>query len=193
MQFKSCMIDLETLGKKPGCVILSLGAVMFDPKTKALGPEFYEVISTKSCTKAGLIEDPSTVAWWDKQDIEARTVIAQAQSAKTSKPIATVLKDFKEWMKTHSVEKGGRWVWGNGASFDAPILEAAYDACSLITPWEFWGTMCYRSLKNLHPEIKHEFGGTKHNALADAKHQALHLMDILNPESEGKNNEGHGA
>lgn len=179
MQFKSCMIDLETLGKKPGCVILSIGAVMFDPKTQTLGPEFYEVISMKSCAKVGLVSDPSTLAWWDKQDIEARTVIAQAQSAKTSKPITTVLKDFKAWYQEHSVEKANRWVWGNGASFDAPILEATYEACGLIAPWEFWGNMCYRSLKNLHPEIKREREGTHHNALDDAKYQALHLMDIL--------------
>ena len=34
------MCDLETLGRRPGCKLLSIGAVVFGPK--GLGAEFYE-------------------------------------------------------------------------------------------------------------------------------------------------------
>ena len=40
-----CMVDLETLGKRAGCPILSIGAVFFDPVEKQLGEEFYVVVN----------------------------------------------------------------------------------------------------------------------------------------------------
>lgn len=58
-----CMLDLETFGTKPGSVIRSIGAVMFDLDGRT-GPEFYRNIDEESCVKAGLTYDPSTVSWW---------------------------------------------------------------------------------------------------------------------------------
>ncbi len=46
-------------------------------------------------------------------------------------------------------------------------------------PWNFWNNRCYRTLKNLHPKIELVRTGVHHHALADAKTQALHLLEIL--------------
>ncbi len=35
------MFDLETLGKKPSATILTIGAVLFYPRTGELGEQFY--------------------------------------------------------------------------------------------------------------------------------------------------------
>ena len=174
------MLDLETLGTKPGSVILSIGAVLFDPKTGELGETFYSVISTKDSLSYGLTVDPNTQAWWNTQSTEAKAVLTEAQ-APEAKPLMTVLNDFKEWVQSNTVEKANRMVWGNGASFDVPLLQAAYEATALVPPWNYWGSMCYRTIKNLNkntPAPKRE--GTHHNALDDAIYQAHHLMLLLN-------------
>ena len=65
---KDVMVDLETLGRRAGCSILSIGAVAFDAETGTMGPEFYMVVKMASCEKHGLHTDPETVAWWKKQN-----------------------------------------------------------------------------------------------------------------------------
>ena len=178
MKYKDCMIDLETLGRRPGCAILSLGAVMFDPLTGELGPEFYTVISKESCMALGLHAGPATLAWWEKQSKDARTVLTEAEEA-TAPSLTMVCKAFGGWLKVNSVEQKDRRVWGNGASFDQPILSEAYRVTGVDRPWEYWGDMCYRTLKNLYPEVALAKSGVQHNALADAKQQAKHLMAIM--------------
>jgi exodeoxyribonuclease VIII len=49
----------------------------------------------------------------------------------------------------------------------------------LPCPWNFWDDRCYRTVKRFAPDIKMNFSGVKHHALADARHQALHLQRIL--------------
>ena len=82
-----CMIDLETLGTQPGSIILSIGAVLFDP-TKAphecLGEEFYYVIGKPTCLAAGLTFSQDTLDWWKKQSPEARKVLTQSEDPNES-------------------------------------------------------------------------------------------------------------
>lgn len=164
------MLDLETFGNKPGCVIVAIGAVRFGGGE--LGEEFYQRIEAESCVRAGLKLDVATVLWWMKQSDEAR-----AELNKPGSLIGDALLDFNDY--AHS---SGRklLVWGNGSDFDNIILASAYEACNQPLPWKFWDNRCYRTVKNLHPEIKLEISADKkHNALEDAKAQALHLMQML--------------
>jgi hypothetical protein len=55
------MIDLETLGLQPGCVLLSLGAAAFSlHESGSLGDTFHCNINRTSCVKLGMFIDPST-------------------------------------------------------------------------------------------------------------------------------------
>ena len=65
------MLDLETLGKLPGCAILSIGAVYFELETGRLGDEFYLNVDPASCTRAGLTIDGETLGWWMQQEAAA--------------------------------------------------------------------------------------------------------------------------
>lgn len=161
------MIDLETWGTKPGSALRSIGAVWFRPdKPDApLGAEFYASIDDASCEAAGLTKDASTVEWWAKQGEEAQAALLVDQ-----RPIADVLRDFAAWM--HQV--GGYKVWGHGANFDPVLLEAAYDAVGSRAPWKFWDTRCCRTVLAMAELSPSDFRvGTHHNALDDAKSQAL--------------------
>lgn len=162
---KNIMLDLETLGNKPGAVIVAIGAVRFGGG--ALTEEFYSRVDAQSCVDQGLKLDTSTVLWWMKQDDEAR-----AELNKPGERLMTALASFKDLITKDDL------VWGNGSDFDNTILAAAYDACGIPLPWKFWNNRCYRTLKALRPEIKIN-NGVKHNALDDARAQALHLMEMF--------------
>ena len=73
---------------------------------------------------------------------------------------------------------------GNGADFDLPILAAAYAAVGLSVPWKPYNGRCYRTLKNLAPVVKLARPGTHHNALDDARTQAVHAIKLMRHISE---------
>lgn len=162
------MGDLETLGTKPGCVILSIAAVPFNMPYD-LEP-FYRKISVKSSTDAGLIIDPATVAWWAKQD---SAVYNEATSG--TEDIGIVLQDFAAYIASMPTAPK---IWGNGSDFDNPILAAAFIAVGIPVPWSFRDNRCFRTLKSEFDFIPYTAPVTAHNALEDAKAQAAHMQKI---------------
>ncbi len=161
------MIDLETLGNKPGSVIVALGAVVFS--REGISREFYTRIDADSCVKVGLTMDPSTVKWWLNQGEEAR-----AEILKPGLPLAVACMDFTNFLFGHEAQ-----VWGNGAAFDNVLLAAAFRAAGWEVPWKFWNDRCFRTLKAMRPEVRYEAQGVAHNALDDARSQALHAIKLL--------------
>lgn len=170
---KNVMVDLETLGQAPGCVILSIGAVRFDET--GLGDGFYAVVNTADCVDNGLAVDGDTLHWWSKQSPEAREVITEAESG--GLPLALALAEFNEFLAPSGMSSVK--VWGNGSDFDNAILGACYRAVGEKHPWAFWNNRCYRTLKSLNPHIKTDRTGTYHNALDDAITQALMAVQML--------------
>lgn len=162
---KDAMIDLETLGTRPGCVIRSIGALFFDPRSQALGPEFYVNVDRASCEQVGLKVDANTEAWWQRQSAAARAALEV-----DPKPLTDALWSFTSWWQSH----GGERVWSHGANFDQPILEACYAAAGMISPWSFWNSRCTRTMFDIAQVDgrKMSKGETKHNAVDDARMQA---------------------
>lgn len=180
---KNVMIDLETLGTRPGCQILSIGAVAFDPQTQKLGPELYKVVTRASQMKLNLHEDPATVAWWTKQSEAARQVLLDATvPAKHAVPLSAALDHLRDYLSQFGLPSVR--VWGNGADFDNAILTSCYAAVGDDVPWKFFNSRCYRTLKALLPGAKPTRVGTYHNALDDAKTQAIHAIQLLRPLKE---------
>ena len=172
------MIDLETYGQVPGCGIVSIGAVFFDPSSGKLGRELDLVVSKKSSLEAGLKEDIETLLWWDTQSTAARKALIQAEDGLPSETVGlgSALMQLRDFLHPSSKVM----VWGNGSDFDNAILACAYQALRWPLPWKFWNNRCYRTLKNMHPELAiPKRTGVHHNALDDAKTQALHAMQIL--------------
>ncbi len=176
------MHDLETLGKRPGFSIMSIGAVEFG--ASGLGREFYTAINRQSCLEAGLKEDPETVAWWNDQSPEARGIFDELERPETPTLLVALLR-FSTWLAEGSVYEPTK-LWGNGAGFDQPILAAAYAAVGQRPVWEFYNERCFRTLKALGArELEPKRQGIYHNALDDAKHQARWAIS-LNEDLEGK-------
>jgi hypothetical protein len=177
---KNVMLDLETLGTKPGSVILSLGAVFFDP-IMGIGDTIYRVISTKSCVERGLTIDEATVKWWRDKTEEARKVLTLAESENSDDNVGLpyACMDFNRFL-TRNDSGDNIAVWGNGSDFDNALLGVAYDKAEIAPAWKFYNNRCYRTLKNLHVGLKLKRVGTYHNALDDAISQAHHANEILN-------------
>jgi len=172
------MIDLETRGNKPGCAILSIGAVAFDPVEQTIDEDgFYRVVSRASCKKAKLHEDPETMAWWGKQSEAAQIVLAESE-AKSALTLKDALLDLNLYLTSFGPARKIR-IWGNGADFDNAILCLCYQAAGVQMPWDFWNNRCFRTFKNLAPHIKVGRSGTYHNALDDARTQAEHALKIF--------------
>ena len=169
------MLDLETMGTAMTSAIVSIGAVEFDPNSTRFGTSFHEHILLKSAVKAGFTLDPDTVIWWLNQSDDARSRLTRGQVGADT--VVDALQRFSGWLGTLAPKKE-RVIWGNGAAFDNALLASAYARTGLELPWEFYNDACYRTIKNLHPEIKIVREGVHHDARDDAISQAKHLQAI---------------
>jgi hypothetical protein len=165
------MIDIETLGVEPGCVVLSIGAVAFTHNK--LGNTFHTHISVEDSVKHGLVIEPRTVMWWMEQSDEARKAITVE-----GVPLLQALDDFRQafdWKDTK--------VWCNGASFDFPIIKALFSAVGQKLPWAYYNEMDFRTVKNFFSKKQYDelrvTAKTKHDGLEDAKAQAATLQNLL--------------
>lgn len=166
------MIDLETLGTKPGCKILSISAVTFNAAQYRgnYGRDSFDaavMISLQDQLKT----DQSTLDWWQKQSKEAYDAVFNNSKAIR---LTSALEIFSSWLTAFVDEGCTPILWGNGASFDCPVLAEAYRIYGYEVPWNFRNERCYRTLlaEFGHLINKPEFEGVKHNSLADATYQA---------------------
>lgn len=181
------MIDIETLGKIPGSVILSIGAVVFDIETgdviEGNHQSFYDVIDLESSLHAGLKVDASTLLWWMSDDQqEARSSLLEELNDENASDIHEVLADLAGFIEDR-LEGRDKMIWANPPTFDLMILESAYDIIYMEIPWKHYEMMDLRTLKKIYTGPRIEFDikeGVKHNALYDAKLQAKICSHIWN-------------
>jgi hypothetical protein len=167
------MIDLETLGTRPGSIILSVGAVEFG--LMGTHREFYVEINQISSMLRGMTEDESTRLWWSEQGDVAGELLKRTEGY-GGISVDVALREFAAWLPKDPL------IWGNGAAFDNTLLAEAYLRCGQKMPWSYRDDRCYRTLRKLTEAAAIadlEFVGTLHHALDDARHQATHAVKIL--------------
>jgi hypothetical protein len=158
------MLDLETFGTKPGCVLRSIGAAFFDLRG-GIGARFYTTIDQQSCLDVGLTIDPKTAEWWAQQDGEVQQALL-----KNPKPLQTAVAEFHAFFRKND----GKRVWCQGATFDVPVWEAAVTAAGFKqVPWKYWDVRDTRTAYALYGFDPRTVArsGAHHNALDDALHQ----------------------
>ena len=160
------MVDIETMGLKPGSAILSVGACRFDSGGAALD-RFYCEIDIYSCFDAGLKVDEDTREWWQDQPDDVRP--------DGDTDIGDALSSLSEWFD----KRPYAGVWANSPSFDLDILAAAYEAVDLSEPWDYWETRDVRTVRSLPCAVELEMDGREHHALDDAVHQAREVAATL--------------
>ena len=166
------MCDLESMGQTSGSAIVGIGACFFDTGTGQIGKTFYRAVNLATAMRVGLTVDASTVMWWLGQSEAARNAIRFS-----AYPIEQALTDFSEFV--HETAGTQARIWAKGPSFDAGLLSAAYRACALKQPWQYFHERCVRTLISRNPSVPEpERVGEAHNALDDATHQSQWLINI---------------
>jgi hypothetical protein len=174
------MLDLETLGTTADAVVLSIGAVRFDPSSDRLGdrPEdkFYGSVSIDSQLQLGRRIQEDTLLWWIQQSPEARQVFFEPK-----KTLEAVLLDLADWISV--IPEANLEVWAKPAKFDIAILEHAYQQHDIDVPWPHWASNCLTSFKKRMCEIcvdvpKQPAPEIAHNALHDAIAQARYVQAL---------------
>lgn len=182
------MIDLETMGTNTCAPIVSIGAVFFSPESEELGPTFYVPVNLRSSMLNGGIADGDTILWWLKQSKEARAAICTNDAL----DIKDALFELSHFITCHVCNLKKLKVWGNGATFDNVILRGAYERVGLACPWEYFNDQDVRTIVNLgqfigfNPKKDMPFDGERHNALADAIHQAKYVSAIFSRLVKGQ-------
>ena len=160
------MIDNETMGTGADAVLISIGAIAFNPDTGwvddhggiELFPTFQDQLDAKR------VVCPDTFMWWLKQSDEARRGVTSARRASVAGCMES-LRDY--WNRMNC-----KFVWSHGATFDVPQIESMMEGERI--PWRFYNIRDTRTLWHLCPIDKPE--ATKHTALADAVEQATRTL-----------------
>lgn len=185
------IIDIETLGTRPGCPIIEIGAVAMDHCGRFLGnfsrrvlarTTFLDTAHAAAATGAfALSEDyERTCRWWHGDP--ARREVLRAILAPGAAPVHVGLWQFAEWMGFqvlgHTPETVR--VWANGPSFDIAILSHACLSHHVPRPWIYWQERCVRTALEQRGYVRGSLewaeNGPRHRALNDARHEARKLL-----------------
>lgn len=166
------MIDLETLGVSAEAVILTVGAVKFDPySTREPYDAFYAKLNVEEQVAAGRTIDESTIEWWSKQD---DGVVQEALGDEGRISMEQFYKDFNKFLV------GVDYYWSQGTTFDIVILEHFYKVTNgWPIPWHFWKTKDSRTILSTFGDGRRKEKGRHHNAVADAYDQAIALQEVF--------------
>jgi hypothetical protein len=167
------MVDFETLDVKPSAAVVSLGAVLFTNE-KVIWSKYFQ-FDLDSQFKLGRSLSQGTLEWWFRQSKQAQQPFLNPE--KNQYDVATFCKRFLVEAGNQLDQAKTNWkgvnIWGNGASFDVPILEDLIRMDNREIPWPFWNIVCFRTFDRMFKIkdlVKRE--GTHHNAEDDAIYQA---------------------
>lgn len=181
------IIDIETLGTKPGCVILEIGACAMDPRTGRITANFSrrikQAVTFTDLLKLSLYDHcdkdlRKTVAWWT-EDMDKSILLHRILSGGVETDRA--LKEFADWFGMQVLGHTPETVriWANGPAFDIAILKSAYDGYGFERPWVCWQERCVRTALEQAGYERGSVGwierGPRHRALNDARHEARKL------------------
>lgn len=163
------MVDLETLGTKPNSLMLTIGAIRFNPWKNDRDTDmndmdtFYRRVSFESFDGLDHVIDDATLEWWASQAEEIR---AEAFAEEDRHDIRDVLADFHKWCG------GVDAIWANGTGFDLNILEHFSRELKRGVAWNYWQTRDARTLYALAPGLERPKGAA-HHALWDCWSQLV--------------------
>jgi hypothetical protein len=163
---KDMMLDVETLGTRATTAIIQIGACYFDRETGEIGDVF-------KCNIAPDLKrfsaDWDTIKWWLNQSDQARlSVTGDAVS------IETAMRDLYDFL-----DRDGVCMWSH-ATFDAPIIENAFNVVGLKSPIRYSRMRDIRTLMDVaaHRSEK-ERAGVHHDALDDCLFQVSYCVEAL--------------
>ena len=149
------MIDLETLGVEPDSVIITVGAIKFDPYSD----------TEEQSEQLGRTIDDNTMEWWTKQPQNIQDeAFGEHKDRVNMDQLTKALNKFCV---------GVDQLWCQGPLFDYAILQNLYKNVKKPCPWNFWQIRDSRTVFSMMPsDPRKAIQEEMHNALADCYYQA---------------------
>lgn len=168
-------LDIETLGTRPGSVVVQVGLVAFDLEGNYTDLGININFDPQEQIDLGATVDWSTMRWWMSQSREAQATLPKehGDGYKLAVGLAVATDYFKRWGPIEG-------VWAKGQDFDLPLFAGLFHLIGLKAPWPYNKGRDMRTLN----EIGSSFGiGSQqprpevaHNALSDAYAQAIGIQ-----------------
>lgn len=165
------MIDIETLSILPNAVVLTLGAVQFDPfdPSERFFTENYFRFDIEEQLELGRDVNDDTVDWWGRQSEESRNeALSDDNRMKFSEYYPVLTK----------MVVGSKRVWAQGPVFDMCILENLYRQNQTPIPWQYYNVRDSRTLLQALGDSRNA-GAKAHNALEDCKEQIRAIKRVV--------------
>lgn len=192
MSETNVMIDIETLGTKPGCVVCSIGAVAWCWDSE-LQPTFFTGIAIDDCQTFRLEIDAGTLLWWLEQDEVVRN-----RALRGSTGLLHALYGLSDFIEREAPAES-RIIWAKPPSFDVALLEECYRRVRVKAPWHFRDVRDVRTYiaaaRALGFEEPPRTSGQAHDTLDDAMHQvsvvrAAHQVLLAGRNARGREQSG---
>ncbi|GGR37917.1 3'-5' exonuclease [Deinococcus ruber] len=173
------LVDLETLSSRPNAALIEIGAVLFDPERLEILGSFQTFVDARSSKAAGGDVLFGTLRWWLRQSLAAQQ--HQREGQRGAPPEHEALAALTAFLRGSAGPDVRVRVWALGASFDLPILDAAYRRHGLTPAWVYPTHRCARTLLHLLPKeqwLPPEPGLVAHCALPDALRDTRQLLHV---------------
>jgi len=167
------MIDIETLGTEPDCVVLSVGACKFNPYSNAEPHtrKLWRPSADKQIESGRSVLD-STLEWWSKLP---QHIQEEAFSEDNRMPLEQFFKELNKYLV------GCDKIWCQGPQFDMVILENLYKQFDHHRNWAFWQVQDCRTIFNMMPaDPRKAIQQNLHSADDDAFWQAVCVQQTFN-------------
>jgi len=160
------MIDIESLDTTPDCVILTIGAVLFDPRGQGIIDkiEIRPTIEDQTEIYNRSINE-ATLEWWGKQNPEA---IEEAMGDRDRVSFKEAMYQLYKFCLNHGKP------WSHGSAFDVVAIEHAWRQTGQMLPWPYYNVRDTRTLFDITGvSLKDGNHVTTHKAVEDAERQAI--------------------
>lgn len=166
------MVDIETLGTRPGAVVISAAFVRCSDEAHMVLN-----LSIPEQQALGMEIDPKTHAWWGEQETKSPGIWARV--TENPVPINAALPYIAQWITWAA--GGSDWlIWCHGATFDCPLLDELYRRAGMVSPWSYWQVRDTRTLYDLAGVNPKDYAvPPPHIALNDALGQSRALVASL--------------
>lgn len=181
------MVDIETLSTAVNAMVLSVGAVEFDPITGEIKREFYYELDLSE--QNGRHISASTVQWWFKQCVEnQKNIDLMVKENKWKDDVKFVLIKLGAFISgndAHYVERAEDYkkiaLWACDPDFDLAILANLYEEHNLPVPWKYSEPKSVRTVRLLSQlkNIEMPKDEASHNALEDCIRQAKEISTYI--------------